>query len=754
MNTKRLYLVLLMLAIVGQQVCSGQNKPPLSANGAPAKPQLDPQLEVNRVALMGGNLLVADVMLFHQDPNARKILLETLEQSENSPARIVVCRALIKARAEKKTVRNVQQFIDPLLVVFASENAEEARLAAEATLIFEYDQIRPYFEKLLADASKPVRAKVNTVRALKLRLLDMMATIKLITLVDDSNAQVAAEAERVLRSLGMDPGKNADARKQMRQRIIQQGREFFLENRLIHVEEEKNKVAGELVNLETLYLALLDTAYKGKSDDSEKGKFLAEHLAGPKASVRLWALGEVDQWRKGTNNPSFPREQLEPILISLISDPDKDVRLRTADLLARMVELNSARPLLSQLEVEQNDQVKTELFVALGWACSSAISSNEPAKISPEMKEVRTQTLKWAEKFLSEKEDAKKARSGAAVIEKLLKRDGLEDSEEKKYLDLLLARYEQEKSKSGGTLRGELLSAMAGLCQQNSTCRDQAAGLYKSLFEKALLDDMAFVRETAVDGLSNIDKAKALEILRDRFVNDPSVILRKKIIALADAVGDKRDLQWLAEKIGVNSESKPAWQAMRKILNGSDADTINEWVDKLTADASKLTDEQKIDFLLSADEKASSENKPQMLKSIRERLVALYRKTGQHDKAVEYLDKIRATAPTPEEKKAAAADLVGVYFAWPKTPKTDLVVKLLAKALEKEDLDAGGTLLKALDEQLAKPAQGVDPKAVVADLAKIKTPKNRPKWRRWVENWQTRLSTSEQPVDKPEAGTK
>ncbi|MEA3224824.1 MAG: HEAT repeat domain-containing protein [Planctomycetota bacterium] len=753
MNTKRLYLVVLMLVIIGQQVCSGQNKPPAPAGGSPAKAQLDPQLEVNRVALLGGNLLVADVMLFHEDPNARKILLEILEQSENSPARIVVCRALIKARADKKVVKNVQEFIDPLLVVFSSENGDEARLAAEATLIFEYAQISRSFEKLLGDTSKPVRAKVNTVRALKLRLLDMNATIKLITLVDDSDKQVAAEAEKALRSLGIDPGENADARKQIRQRIIQQGRELFLENRLIHVEKGKNRVAAELVNLETSYLTLLGTAYKGKNDDVEKGKFLAEHLAGSKASVRLWALGEVDQWRKGTNNPTFPGELLEPILISLISDPDKDVRLRTADLLTRMVELNSARPLLSQLEVEQDDQVKTELFVALGWACSFAISSTEPGKISSEIKEVRAQTLKWAEKFLSEKEDAEKVRSGAEVVEKLLKRDGLEDNEEKKYLDLLLSRYEQEKNKSGGTLRGKLLSAMAGLCTQNSTCRDQAAGLYKSLFEKALLDDTAFVRETAVDGLGNIDKTKALEILRDR-VNDPSDILRKKIIAFADAVGDKRDLQWLAEKIGVNSESKPAWQAMGKIFSGSDADTINEWVDRLTAGASKLTNEQKIDFLLSAGEKASGQNKPQMLKGIRERLIALYLKTDQHDKAVEYLDKVWATAATPEEKNAAVADLVGVYFAWPKTPNTDLLAKLLAKALEKEDLDADGTLLKALDEHLAKPAQGVDPNAVINQLAKIQTPKERPKWGKWLKDWQTRLSKIAQPADKPQAKSK
>jgi len=752
MNTKRLYLVILILAMGCQQVCLGQNKPSSTANGTPAKVELDPQLEVNRKALLTGDVGAASIMLFHEDPNARKILLETLRQSENSPARIAVCDALIRARADKKAAKNVQEFIAPLLVVLGSENADEVRWAAEVTLIFEYEQIEQSLEELFADASKPVRARVNAVHALKLRLLDMEATVKLITLVDDPDRQVAAEAEQALRSLGVEVGGSAEARNQIRKRIAEQEPELFLRNRLIHVQAQKRRVVAELDSLEKSYLALLARAYRDMGDDAKKGKFLAEHLGSSKAPVKLWALEEADQWRKGTNNLNFPREQLEPILIGLIADSDKDVRLRTADLLAMLQKLIFARPLLSQLEAEQDGQVKTKLFVALGWACSSAISSSAPAKISPEIKAIRADTLKWAEKFLSEKEDAEKVRNGAEVIEKLLKRDGLEDKEVKKHLDLLLARYEQEKGKSGGTLTGELLSAMAGLCTQNSSCSGKAAKLYWPLFEKALRDERAFVRETAVDGLANIDKTRALGILRDRFVNDPSVNLRKKIIALADVAGDKRDLEWLSEKIGVNSESKPAWQAMSNIFKGSDADTVNDWVEKLTTESNrKLTGQQKIGFLVAAVEKADSENKPQMLKDVRARLAALYRKTNQYEKAEGCLDKLRSMATTPEQKTAAVADLLDLYFAW---PKTDLAVKLLAMALETEDLDADGVLLKTLDEHLTEPTKGVDPKVVVAQLAAIKTPQNREKWVKWLKGWQTRLSKSEQPAEKPKTPDK
>ena len=110
------------------------------------------------------------------------------------------------------------------------------------------------------------------------------------------------------------------------------------------------------------------------------------------------------------------------------------------------------------------------------------------------------------------------------------------------------------------------------------------------------------------------------------------------------------------------------------------------------------------------------------------------------------MSKLRAMATTPEQKTQAVADLIDLYFAW---AKTDLATKLIEAALEAEDLDANGVLLKTLDDHLTKPNKGVDPKAVVARLAAIKAPENRAKWVEWLKVWQTRLSKAEQPADKP-----
>ena len=408
------------------------------------------------------------------------------------------------------------------------------------------------------------------------------------------------------------------------------------------------------------YLSASGRIYEGISDDAARGAFLAERLASSEAAVRLWALEKVSQWRVGTKS-RLPAE-LGPLLVNLISDPDRNVRLKAARLLSLMGELDSAQRLLEQLEVEQNDEIKTELFVALGWACYYGFLPNSEIRV-PE--EVRKQTLGWATKYLLD-EDTEKAQKGAEVIKKLLEQDGLSSVEVDRYLSLLARRYKQEVGRAEGSLRGELLSAMAGLCAQ-SVYRAEAAKIFKPLFEEALRDEASLVREAAVDGLIYIDKARALKLLRKDFVNDGSMAVRKKLIDLAGEVGGQEDLVWLAEKVGSTTESEPAWQAMLKIFKGSDAAILDEWTGRLDSQGTKakLSDEQMISFLEIAERKAVGESKAEMLKTVRERLARLYAKNGRFEEAAEYFGMLRQVARSAEEEEAILAELLDVYLRWP-----------------------------------------------------------------------------------------
>jgi tetratricopeptide (TPR) repeat protein len=249
-----------------------------------------------------------------------------------------------------------------------------------------------------------------------------------------------------------------------------------------------------------------------------------------------------------------------------------------------------------------------------------------------------------------------------------------------------------------------------------------------------------------VDGLIYIDKASALKRLRkDIFINDPSEILRKKLIELAGSDGGKEDLTWLAEKIGSNSESGPAWQAMLKIFNGSDSGILNEWMDKFTSQSnkSKLSDEQqKIAFLKIAEAKATSENRTNMLKSVRGKLAELYKRISQFERAAEYFDRLYKAARTAKEREAILPNLLDAYL---RSSKLDRAAELVGKCLEKEDLGPDNAVLDSINNYLIskpKPPTGADPNAVLKALNGVKLSVSRPKWQKWLKNWTDRLGKS------------
>jgi len=743
-----------MLAIGCQQAGISSNTPAFAANatnGASAEAKPDEQLEINKNALLEGpseeiRIKAATVMLGSENPLARKILIDALMQTKNSAARIAVCKALIQTRSSDGDIKNKEDFIQPLFSVFATDVAAEAQLAAETMLIYKYDKIEQSLEEIVTDASRQVKTRINAIHALKL-WPDMEATIRLIRLVDDPEKPVSAEAEKALRSLGIPVGENYWTREQNIVELRSKGKDEFLRDWLIRQEAQMRKMRVELNSWQSRYQSALSKIYDGIIDDTARGKFLAEHLGSSEAVIKLWALEKVHQWRVASGTSKLPTDELEPILVDLISDADRDVRFKTAGLSSLRV-MNSAQQLLTQLESEPDEQVKVELLDALGGACSFALLPSSPVNISPE---IRKEALELASKYLSE-EEAVKARKGAEVIRKLLEPEGLKPEELDLYLGLLVKRYNEQNKKPDGALRGALLSAMAGLCTQGSAAKAKAAALFGPLFIEALRDETAFVRETAVDGLIYLDKASALKRLRKDFVNDPSEILRKKLIDLAGEIGGKEDLTWLAEKIGSNSESGPAWQAMLKIFDSSDSGILNEWMEKFTSQSStiKLSEQQKIAFLKKAEAKAQGENRTEMLKDVREKLAELYKRIGQFERSVEYLDRLYKAAGTTEEREAILPKLLDAYL---RSSKFDLATELVRTCLAKEDLSPENAVLGSINSYLIKPPPGADPNGVLKALSGVKLSGARPKWQEWLKNWTERLGKGKA-EDKPAEAVK
>ena len=447
----------------------------------------------------------------------------------------------------------------------------------------------------------------------------------------------------------------------------------------------------------------------------------------------MWALEKVYQGWVGTGSKSKLLAELESVLAKLISDQSKEVRLRTAKLWSLIGSFGSAEELLAQHTVEQDGEVKIELFVALGAACYDAFSVNSGVEIDYEIRGV---ALELAAVYLADG-DANKAQRGADVIKKLLELNGLEDAEVDNYFGLLVKRYKDPRIGGNGRLQGELLNAMAGLCAK-SVYKGRAARVFGPLFEEALGEQTDLVREAAASGLIYIDSTKALGILRDGFVDDSVVV--EKLIDLAGKVGGEEDLEWLSQKVGKTAESDLAWGAMIKIFKRSEsaADLLEEWVIRYSfADAnSSLSDEQKVSFFAIAERKAIGEEKDEMLRAVRGKLAELYLANREYDRAAEYWGLLLGSAQLPDEKELIRARLLEAYF---KKPNIKMGKDLIENRLLESDLEAGSVIVKVIDDFLANPVNGVNPKVVLKVLSQIKPPKPRPMWQNKLQSWRELL---------------
>jgi HEAT repeat protein len=762
---KRVYFLLLVLLILagceqGATKKAADTNMPAPAPLAEAAPRVetDTQLKVNQEALLRGatddvRLDAATVMLFGDSPRARQVLIDALKQTENKPAKIAVCRALTVSRETRREVKNKKDYIAPLVEVLRTEDKPVAKYAAEAMLMFDYDDISNLLELLARDAAMPAKARLNAIYAMKMQM-DIRAISHIAELTDDKDKVVSDAANEALRSIGIPVTRNAMRRSQILNELQTRGIERFQRDWLVRQEGRVSELEKDRDQWRKLYLGSLDRIYEGIGDDGQRGKFLIEQLNNSEPTIRLWALNKASQWRIGTQS-KLPAE-LGPVLIKLVSNDNKEVRMATAKLLSLTGELSSPERLAEQFSVEQDDEVRMELFVALGAACHYALVPTSGSQLSPEL---RRQTLEWAAGYLSD-DDAKKAQRGAEVIRKLIEPGGLSEDEVGKYMDMLVERYGRDKQSGSVSLHGDLLGTMARLCSQ-SPYKTESARRFAVLFEQALADGSDLVREAAVDGLICVDRPRALKLLTKDFVNDKSQIVRDRVIELAGDMGGKDDLLWLWEKVGANSEGKSAWQAMLKIFNNCDVNVINDWIGKFDSStgfqpvnnnphgqdgrATKLSDEQCVAFFELAERKAIAEKRAEIVKAVREKLAIAYEKSGQFEQAAEYLGKLRESAASKEQKEAVLGQLVNVYLRW---PKMEAATRLIGNCLLEKDLGSDSAVIHSIDAFLENPSGPADPNVVLKSLRKINSSEQRPLWREHLARWGRSLGLGEEPPEE------
>jgi hypothetical protein len=739
MNARWCGTLLLLLAFCSFQRVWAQDAAPTTTQA-----EIDKQVEVNKTTLLDGKdeqtrVYAATLLLFGGNGEGRKELLSILRDPNKPVARAAICKALMSARENKQPIPHKDEFVEPLMGVLSTESdPTRAELAAQSLLIFTYETIQRRLDAVIDDPNAPEVARINAIRALKYQP-DDRAVFTLMNLLSSPDPGIAAESHEALALLGIEVSNDPNQVQALSEDLHRRGPEAYLNNPaimrnwLISRENRIRELTTSLAGWEQRYLVALSRLYDMQADEKARSEFLAQQLNSPEPGIKLWALGKLEEIRKGTGKTKLS-EQVESVLLSLVSHRDKRVRSKTASLLALMWELNSTTQLLDQLQVEEDPDVRHALFVALGNVCYYASLPTSGVKV-PE--EVRRKTLELAVGFLDLPEP-EKTRSGADVIWRLLEQDGLKAEEIDKYLTALATRYQKTTPATNHGLRAELLGAMARLCAERSKCRVQAAKLYGPVFEQALADEQEPVRQAALDGLTNISKALAISKARAGLANDGSAAIRAKLADLAGEVGGQEDLPWLSKRLAAEGEGQTAWQAMLKILRRSTLDVAEKWATDLEADPNTLSRPQKIELFGLLEQKAQSENKPDKLREARKKLFGLYVASGNVTQASVYGNQLWEASKNAQEKRDATADLVATCLR-EANPPVDLVGETVERYLAAQDLGDDSAIAKSIDAYLRTPPATADPNALLARLRqiKVKDPEARKLWRKQLLEWET-----------------
>jgi len=740
----RLYILTLLLVIGCHSLVVSQDAGTAN-NAAPAEIQLDPQLKLNREAIINKGsseqmrIDAVMVMLVSDNPSARKILLDVLRERSNPAAQAAICKSLSLTRKKQHELLNKDDFVPGLMEVLTVGNTQLSKLAADSLLIYDFDRISEPLLKLANDVSLAPAARVNVIYALQLQP-DKQAVLSLYALLDDPKQQISVAAEKALKTLGMPIDSDTASRERIIDEIRLKGTETFMRNWIGRKQEQIQQLESELAEMRKLYILALERIYETTGDNGKKGDFLVEQLSSSRVQVRLWALQKVYEWRIG-KAVELPG-QLEGVLLKLISDPDRDVRFKTAEILALMDKYQSADKLLTQIKVETDEQVKLELFGALGWACYYAYSSASAVNMPPE---VRIQALKLSLGYLNDSNQAT-AQKGAEVLKKLLEQNGLSEEDVQQYLGSFVQRFTREKDNPDGKLRGELLNLMAGLCGQ-SVYKDKCAVLFKPMFEKSLRDETDLVRESAVQGLISIDKTKALTMLRQNFSNDSSARLRSKLIELAGEVGGPDDLGWLSEKLGNGEESDQAFKAILRIFNQANSDIVYRWVENLAnrKGDNRPSNSQMISLLLVAQRKAQADKDQKMLIGIQQRLAGVFEANGSFEDAAKLYDSLVKSTDDPKQKRAYQDKLLGIYL---RSGNIDQAKDMITIKLSLGDITADSVTAGQIIEFFKRVKNG-SAETFLVSIESIKSEHQRPAWLKLVKSWRDKYGKKPEPMPEP-----
>lgn len=705
------------------------------------------QLKINRWTLFNSTdeqirVETAVELLKSPSSEARQILLEAISAKDNIAAQTSVSKAIIQFRSSSQLIPDKEDFIVPLMDILKVQNMEVANLAAQASLIFTYRQVKDHLDGIIGNSVLSPAARKNAVYALQIRP-DKEALSRLIELLDSKDESIASSAGDALQEW-LPVGRDRQLQREILKELESKSRTDILRERLLTQEQKVRQLSDEVAKWQKRYIASLDSIYQATADENARAKFIADSLSSDHSSTRLWAIEKINMWRK--SGKVLPLDVMQKPLVVLVSAPDPAVRLATAKLLGMLTNVNSAEVLLAQLKVEAESDVKTEILVALGHVCNFGLSPGAEVKINPE---IRIETLRFVSEFLKDSNPV----TAAEVIRNLLLQNGLETSRVKPYFELIAGIF---RKTDDGQIKARLLEEMARLCGSDSFYRSLAGEVFEGIFREVIDDRNNQISTPAVIGLIRIDQSGAFEFFKQKgFTSHPSAKIRGELISIAGQIGTQDDLEWLGSITATaesEEERRPAAEAMMNIFQHCKADVMLAWAQKFSRQSKAKND----DFILAktrtlfetAEKKAEAEQDMQLLFSVRYSMAEHCADAGLYGLAAKYYGLLLQSGSDPNQTSQLTARLLDVNL---RSGQTESVKQLVANVLLSEDLLPDVEISKALSNYFTTNQNSEQAGQIFLALVSIKVPVDspRPFWSKQLEDWKSLVKISPKASAEP-----
>ncbi|MFB3893103.1 MAG: HEAT repeat domain-containing protein [Phycisphaerae bacterium] len=509
----------------------------------------------------------AALLLTRTYAQAADALKEALLDNANRAAQIAVAEAIARNGTD------IKAFVDPLAAMLTGQEPTVRDAAARALAAYKDPKVTEKLLAIAADKARDRAIRLVAVASLQ-RILDKAVVDALVTLLDDSDAEVRTAAMRTLENLTNIRafGTNRYQWKEWWLANKDKDRSRWLADLAEGLGQAKTALEAENARLRTrLAKAMIDlyAATPANQRDAMVIGLLKDSLE----DVRLVGL---ELLARSLDAGSQASPEMRTQVRSMLADTDTHVRQESARLIAGLGDPEALKALMERLKIETAPAVRQGIMVALGQL-------RDPKALQVVLVEVNT----------SKSEEV--AAAAATALGKIASKGPLDDQTRKSCACALVDRFKaQGGSAPDAPLREALLAAMGDVNDKT----------FIPVLDGALKDEAATVRLAAVNSLAALGAAASAPSI-EKLLADTDRGVRGAAIAALRTLGGQKYLQAIMNRTDPAVEDdagnrSQAWSHAMAILAKCDAKVLADAADKLAGRTDATAERIKIMQMLVA----------------------------------------------------------------------------------------------------------------------------------------------------------